>query len=241
MKRAAPAFRECCYSATHRWLERSGLGRGFDFRWCEVLRSDVAHLPPSGWDPDSLWMGEVGPGQLDWLAAFAPDRRDEFAPRWSQGRRCFAAALAWPPEPARCVGYVWATSGPCILPGQHGYRWQLPPNAAWIYDARVHPLVLGTYPDLARFAFTKLRAEGATTLFGQVEYDNRVSRRVHRMLGGHRVGAIATLSLLGARIHLDRYLGGRWHIRFGAAPIPLAAFGMPPARLATMVHRHVER
>ncbi|HEY7856044.1 MAG TPA: hypothetical protein VIC32_06340 [Terriglobales bacterium] len=25
----------------------------------------------------------------------------------------------------------------------------------------MHPLVLGTYPDLARFAFTKLRAEGA--------------------------------------------------------------------------------
>jgi len=242
VKPATPPWRERCYTGGHRLLERARLARVFDYRWCEVLRSDVPQLPPSGWDPDSLWMGEVGAAQLKWLAAFAPDRRREFAPRWSKGRRCFAAALASPPEPARCVGYVWAMCGPGTLPGEHGYRWQIPPASVWIYDARVHPLVLGTYPDLARFAFLKLRDEGATTLFGQVEYDNRTSRRVHRMLGGETVGAIATLSVFGARIHFDRYRAGGWHVRFGKAPIQLASFAAPSAaRPAALAHGNGER
>jgi len=208
-------------------LQRLGCERWLDFRWCEILCSGQPNGVPSGWDIDSLWLGEAGPPDQEWLAGLAPGRAREFAERWEAGRRCYAAGLSQAGE-FRCVGYLWVAVGPTRLPGQGSYVWDLPAGCAWYFDAYFHPLILGTYPDLARYVAQRLREEGIPRLLGQVEYDNRVSRRVHRMLGGERLGWIATVRVMGIAVHLDRHGEHGWRVRWGRMPARLAGF-LPPA------------
>lgn len=213
-----PPWKQRLYTGGHRCIARCHAAWLCDYRWCEILLSDHAPRPVSAWDQGSLWMGEVGVAQLDWLSAFAPDRVQEFPARWSEGQRCFAAALE-----RKCVGYVWVATGPGRLHGLH-YVWALPPHSAWIFDALIHPLVLGTYPDLVRFTTARLHQQGFRLMLGQVEYDNRVSRRVHHMLGARRLGWVATLSLGSITLRLYRSGDRVWAFAWGRAPIPLAQF-----------------
>ncbi|HVA63663.1 MAG TPA: hypothetical protein VNF74_08055 [Terriglobales bacterium] len=223
------------YQMGHRLLRRARLERALDYRFCSILASGQPGLPPSPWDEEALWLGEVRAAQAAWLAELEPERACEFPQRWAKGLRCFAAALQQPVAP-RCVGFLWVAVGPMRLAGRaSGYVWDLPGGSAWLFDAYMHPLVLGTYPDLARYATLRLRAEGAIWILGQVEYGNRLSRRVHHLLGGQPVGWVASLRCAGLRLHLDRSPQA-WRLRWGGAPTPLAAF-LPPSAPAAAQRR----
>ncbi|HUX67367.1 MAG TPA: hypothetical protein VMV31_07750 [Terriglobales bacterium] len=228
------AWSERAYQNGHRLLRRARLQRVLDYRFCSILASGQPGLPPSPWDEEALWLGEARAAQASWLAELEPERAREFPQRWADGLRCFAAALRGtraegalglaPTNDQRCVGFLWVAVGPRRLAGQaSGYVWELPAGSAWLFDAFVHPLVLGTYPDLARYATLRLRAEGASWILGQVECGNRVSRRVHHLLGGQPVGWVASLRCGGLRLHLDRSHQA-WRLRWGRAPTRLAAF-----------------
>lgn len=211
------------YRRGHAGLQRLHLRRWIDYRWSEVMCSAATPRPVSGWDEAALWLGEAGPGDLEWLSELAPPAAAaEFPQRWRQGRRCFAAALTQP-APRRCIGYLWVTAGPARLAGSWNWSWQIPAGAAWLYDALAHPLMPGTYPDLFRATANQLQQEGVHWLLGQVEMDNLVSRRVHRAFQGQPLGWVLSLRLPGFSLHWDQRGAARsW--RWGAHPAPLEQF-----------------
>ncbi len=227
-----PRRSERWYAGGHRLLRQLGLSGVCDYCWCEVLTLDGAAAPVSGWNAESLWLGEFGPAQLAWLEALAPERAGEFPARWRAGRRCFAALLD-DGGAQRAVGYVWVAVGPTRLPGQRGLHWELPPGCVWFYDAYSHPLVVGTYPDLVRYADRQLRREGCTAFLGQVEFHNTHSRRVHRRLGAAPAGWLLQMKLAGLKVRVQRQPGGwRWGLNPG--PVRLGEYlpASPPAAAA---------
>lgn len=210
------------YGWGHRGLGRAGLGRWLDYRCCEVLHTTTPPLTVSGWDADTFAVSEAGAGDEAWLRTLGPRPEVDFAARWQGGCRCFAAALT-ESGVRRCVGYVWIASGPHRLAGPRGWDWAIPAGSAWIFDALTHPLVPGTYPDLICATNAQLVREGISSLLGQVEFDNRTSRRVHRALSGRRLGWIASLYCAGLSLHLDRRRGA-CRLRWGRAPVRLDRF-----------------
>ena len=133
------------------------------------------------------------------------------------------------------MSYVWVATGPTALTSREYGVWALPAGVAWFFDAYSHPLVIGTYPDLSRFAHAQLRQEGYNAIIGRVEFDNRRSRRMHQRLGARRLGWILRLQLPGLPLYFDHHEAG-WNARWGHAPAPLAAF-LPAAEVPPATRR----
>lgn len=190
----ASDLRRRAYMSTRRLLRRLRLQRWLDVYACQIVAAPTAARgAPSEWAREELWMDEVGPGSADWLTGAHPARAAIMDQRWAAGYRCFAATT----QPSTgCSAYLWAAVGPIRFYSRSlGRNWQVPAGVAWLFDAWAHPLSLGTYPDLNRFAVARLRAEGVGWTWGQVEAGNRASRRLTRRWGAEAVGPAVSLRL----------------------------------------------
>jgi len=224
--------RESFYGWLNRGLARIGAGAGLFY----VMHCPRRPGPVSAWDPDGIEFTECDSRQVGWLAGYDPARAPVFAQRFATGWRCFAAAAgpdarATETAERRCLGYLWIAAGPgtTFTPGGQ-FRWRLPAAAGWGCDSWAHPLAVGLYPDLVRFARGKLWDEGVRSYWGAIEFNNRTSQRVHRALGGEAVGWTLALHWGRWQLHCDR-ASGRLRLRRPRTPVPLAAF-VPAAPVA---------
>lgn len=220
------------YATVKRGLERSRLERWVGMYCCELLISRELGLKCSGWDEDGLWLGEVGPAQLPWLAELQPARVREFAARWRQGHRCFGAGLRFGSSgQGRCAAYSWIASGPTEITATTGARWVIPPAAAWAYDSWSNPLALGTHPDLVRYVWRQLSSEGMAAVLGQIECTNRASLRLHERIGNRVLGCMFSVRMGAHSLHVLRS-GLGWQLGRSAMAVPLQALMQQPAPLA---------
>jgi hypothetical protein len=187
------------YTSTRRWLRRLRMQPWFDVYACQILAAPAAARgAPSSWGSEDLWMGEVEAGCEDWLTAAHPLRAGEMQARRRAGYRCFAATTAAPPPEGSCAAYLWAAVGPQRFYSHSLRRWlEFPPGVAWLFDAWAHPLSLGTYPDLNRFAVAVLQREGVVETWSQVEFGNRVSLRLLQRWGAVCVGRAVVCRVAG--------------------------------------------
>jgi hypothetical protein len=187
------------YTSTRRLLRRLRMQAWFDVYACQILAAPAAARgAPSQWASEELWTGEVEAGCGAWLTAAHPHRAGEMQARWQAGYRCFAATTSAPPPGGSCAASLWAAVGPTRFHSRSlGRWWDIPQGVAWIFDAWAHPLSLGTYPYLNRFAVACLCRQGVAETWSQVEFGNRVSLRLLQRWGAVCVGRAVVCRVAG--------------------------------------------
>jgi GNAT superfamily N-acetyltransferase len=160
---------------------------------------------------EALEMREVGPNDeatLQSVRAVGGSYRENF----DKGRVALVAFARG--EPA---GYVWLWPKREIVYPRYHVRLALAEGTVWGHFVLVRPKyrALGIFPRLWHGAVEHARARGFTRLLCMVDPSHRVSMDAHTRVGWTPVADIVSLRVLGARMHVARRVGERWHFGFG--------------------------
>jgi GNAT superfamily N-acetyltransferase len=127
------------------------------------------------------------------------------ARRFRAGARAFGVE-----ESGRLVGYAWASLGAYVAEDEDGYRMDLGPRDAYLFDAYLRPDSRGRGLFELLLALTEhgMARAGALHFLSTVSADNAISLQVHARVGACRIESVGYACLAGLRLHTSTSAAG---------------------------------
>jgi GNAT superfamily N-acetyltransferase len=127
------------------------------------------------------------------------------ARRFQVGARAFGVE-----EAGRLVGYVWSSLGAYVAEDDDGYRMDLGPRDAYLFDAFLRPDARGRglFELLLAAAEHGVANSGALHFLSTVSADNAVSLQVHARVGACRIESVGYACVAGLRLHTSTSAAG---------------------------------